>query len=170
MTPKLRTAGVIVLATAALAFACAVEAGPGRLAADVPDRAAFDGPGKILVARCGSLDCHGNAYRNYRLLGYGGARLDPSHRPDAPATTAGELTVDYDATVGIEPERTRAIAEGREAVTTSTLVRKARGIENHAGGARLVVGSQADTCIVGWLVRAPSEDACMKALRELDVP
>ena len=151
-----------------IAIACVIDAGPGRIAADVPDRAAFTGPGKVLVARCGSLDCHGDTYRNYRLFGYGGARLDATHRPDAPDTTASELALDYDATVGIEPERTRAIAEGQAAPETSTLVRKARGAEHHKGGARLIAGTAADTCLVAWLTRKPNDEACTTALRELD--
>jgi hypothetical protein len=158
------------LAATVLVLACSVDDGPGRIAADAPDRAAFEAPGKLLVARCGSLDCHGSTYRNYRLLGYGGARLDPSDRPDTPATTAAELTIDYDATVGIEPERTRAIAEGREPVMNATLVRKGRGLEKHEGGTRLSAGSPIDSCVLGWLTRAPNADACTAALRELDVP
>jgi hypothetical protein len=154
------------LLAAALAIACGDD-GPGRLAADLPDRAAFAAPAKVLVARCGSLDCHGSAYRNYRLHGYGGSRLDPSHRPDAPVTTEAEIALDYDATVGIEPERTRAIAEGREGVRAATLIRKGRGTEKHLGGSRLVPGSPADACIVGWLTRAPNEDACTTAVKDL---
>jgi hypothetical protein len=155
------------LSTAALAIACSADDRPGRLAADVPDREGFAAPGKVLVARCGSLDCHGSTYRNYRLHGYGSARLDPSHRPDAPGTTDVELALDYDATVGIEPERTRAIAAGREGAGEATLVRKARGTEKHLGGARIVAGSPADRCIVGWLTRTPDDDACATAIDEL---
>jgi hypothetical protein len=161
----------LILALAAMgACACAVDDGPGRLAADVPDRAAFTGPGKVLVGRCGSLDCHGNPQRNYRLFGYGGGRLDPAHRPDAPDTTAAELAVDYDGTVGVEPERTRAVATGGASVDTMTLIRKARGGEHHKGGLRLIIGSPTDACVVGWLTRAPNDAACAAALDELQAP
>lgn len=164
----LRHLGVLVPASA-VAIGCTVREGPGRLAADTPDRGAFVVPGKLLVARCGSLDCHGSTYRNYRLFGYGGARLDPSHRPDTPDTTDAELALDYDATVGIEPDLTRAIAEGRSVPESSTLVRKARGSEAHEARARWVAGSPVDACVVGWLTRSPDDAACAAALDELQV-
>jgi hypothetical protein len=122
---------------------CATD-GPGRIEADLPDRAAFAGPGKVLVSRCGTSDCHGSPYRNYRLK--------------------GDLALDYDATVSIEPERTRAIANGEEPTESSTLLRKAHGTEAHKGGVRLVPGSSADLCVVNWLRRSPDERACAAAL------
>jgi hypothetical protein len=162
--------GPYVILVSVFVLSCTIGTGPGRFEADVLDRQTFEAPGKLLVARCGSLDCHGSLYRNYRLFGYGGARLDPTHRPDTPATTNTEIGSDYDATVGIEPERTRAVAAGREAATEMTLLRKGRGTEKHEGGTRLVPGSTTDLCILGWLSRAPNEEACAAALTELDVP
>jgi len=144
---------------------------PGRLAADLPNRATFVKPSQVLANRCGSLDCHGSTYRNYRLFGYGGARLDPTIRPDTRiATTADENTFNYDATVAIEPERTVAIAQGREPVETSTLIRKGRGSEGHKGGFRLQAGTAPDSCVVGWLTGKPNEPACDSAIEELEIP
>lgn len=148
--------------------ACTADAGPGRIAADAPLREDFTMPGKVLVARCGSLDCHGDPYRSYRLYGFGGSRRDPSHRPDSPDTTDAELFANYDATVAIEPERTRAVAAGWEAATELTLVRKARGTEKHVGGARFAAGSAPDACLVGFLTGAADAEACTSALAEID--
>lgn len=151
-------------------ISCTYESGPARLGADVLDRASFDKPGRVLVLRCGSLDCHGSTYRNYRLFGYGGQRLDPSHRPDAPDTTAAELALGYDATVGIEPERTRAIASHAEPPESSTFLRKARGTEHHKGGVRFVAGTPPDTCVRSWMLGAVDDAACTDALATLNAP
>ncbi len=162
-----------VLAPLALVVACSIEQGDERVAADLPDRAVYaqpNGPGQLLVLRCGSLDCHGSSYRNYRLYGYGSARLEPGRRPDYADTTTAELEAGYDATVAIEPDRTRAIAVGAEPVVAATLVRKARGGDNHLGGFRLVEGEAADRCLVGWLTRRPDDAACTTALAALPAP
>lgn len=159
-------AAIVVLSGVALA-SCSPDTAPGRLSADVSRLDVFSrGAGPLLVARCGSIDCHGSVYRNYRIFGYGGARLDPTHRPDAPDTTNEELSLDYDATVGVEPERTRAVAKGSEPPERMTLVRKARNSEEHVGGERLPKGSAGDKCLVGFLRDEPDKDACVDALDE----
>lgn len=173
LEPKMRVyarRAVLVLSAWIAVVACAAEDGEGRLGADVLDRESFSAPGQVLVRRCGSLDCHGSPYRNYRLFGYGGARLDPIHRPDHPDTTTSELTLNYDATVGVEPERTREIAQGEASVESATLIRKARGVERHVGGQRLIPGSAADTCVVSWWLGALDDRACEAALDELGRP
>jgi hypothetical protein len=143
---------------------CGVSDGPGRVSAEGPDRATFATPGALLVDRCGSLDCHGSTVRNYRLFGVGGARLDPAHRPDAPATTAGELAADYDATVSLEPEIVQRVARGEVPALELTLVRKATAREAHTGGARLAIGGDGDRCLAGWLSRRADDEACRRAL------
>lgn len=155
---------LLVAFACAIPIACTVENGPGRIAADIPDRTTFTKPGDVLVAKCGSLDCHGDPYRNMRLFGYGGSRLAPSHRPDAPDTTDAELARDYDAVVAVEPERTREVANGHASPEKLTLVRKARGSEKHVGGTRLVPGSPEDTCVVSWLTNQFDDAACTTAL------
>src|SRR5689334_19827277 len=66
-----------------------------------PDPATFAPVADALVARCGSIDCHGSTYRNLRLYGYTGLRLSPDAGPDHPKTTTPEeVAADYDAVVG----------------------------------------------------------------------
>lgn len=157
----------VALFALSIPIACTIDSQSARIAADAPDRATFTEPGKILASRCGSLDCHGDSYRNYRLYGYGSARLDASHRPDAPDTTKDELTEDYKATVGVEPERIRDVASGKQGTESLTLMRKARGIERHRGGRRIVPGSDADRCLEGWLTGAMDDEACKTAMDEI---
>ncbi|MBX3193058.1 MAG: hypothetical protein KF819_39100 [Labilithrix sp.] len=161
-----RVTRILALASAiaALVAACAVYDGPARISAEAPDRAAFASVAPLLVDRCGSLDCHGSIYRSYRLYGVFGARLDAAHRPDSPATTPAEIAADYDATVSLEPEIVARVASGAATAGELTLVRKATGAEQHAGGARLPSGSDGERCLVAWLARRADDDACRRAV------
>lgn len=131
---------------------------------DLPRRESFDAVGSLLVASCGSLDCHGAAPRSFRLRGFGGRRLAPEHTPDDPATTAAELSFDYDLTVSVEPELVRRVARAEVTPEILTLVRKARGTEAHVGGGLMPTGSAADRCLVAWLARHDDPAVCAAAL------
>jgi len=127
-----------------------------------PDRAQFEPVAKVLNQRCGTLDCHGNLYRNLRLYGYGGLRLpaDPVNLPDRDTTTA-ELDASYDAVIGLEPESMRDVVLDKGfAPERLSLVRKARNTERHKGGAPLTQGDDADVCITSWLANATNVKAC----------
>ena len=133
-----------------------------------PDRATFAPVAKVLVQRCGSVDCHGSYYRNMRLFGFGSERLDPTNLPDSPSDiTAPEVDADYDAVVGVEPEIMRqVVAEKGQNPSRLTFVRKARGEEHHKGGQRIVPGDSADVCVLSWLASAVNGDACASALKQ----
>lgn len=130
-----------------------------------PDRAQFKAVAPMLVRSCGSIDCHGSPYRNLRVFGYGGARLEPNARPDFPArVTDVESDATYDAVIGIEPELTREVVDARGAgADRLSLVRKARGTEEHKGGGRIVAGSDADRCLTTWLGSAVDVEACNRS-------
>jgi len=154
------------LALVVAATGCASPDPNARQNASVADRASFAPVAKVLVRRCGTIDCHGSPYRNYRLYGYQGRRLNPAHKPDAPDTTDAELAANYDATVGIEPELFAEVIAAKGASPSKlTLVRKARGEESHKGGARIAPDDAADKCLVAWLRSAPDEAACSEALK-----
>src|SRR5262249_42889760 len=131
-----------------------------------PDRASFGPVARVFVKRCGSLDCHGARYRNMRLYGYASGRLDPASLPDSPAdTTQQEIDADYDAVVGVEPELTRrVVADKGQNPSRLTVVRKARGEENHKGNQQIVPGDAADLCVLSWLAGAVDQDACKNAI------
>lgn len=131
------------------------------------DRAEFEMVNPVLVAKCASLDCHGNAYRNYRLFGYGSLRLDPRQLPDDPNPVPEEIDANYEATLALEPEITARIADGEaDAIGELTLVRKARGSEHHDGGTPLPPDGAGERCLVSWLAGRVDEDACAAARTE----
>lgn len=136
-----------------------------------PDRAQFAEVAPVLVNRCGSLDCHGSAYRNMRLYGYAGARLDPAHTPDNPRTiTQAEIDADYDAVVALEPTlMAEVVASGGAEAGNLTLVRKGRGAENHKGGRRIEPGDDADVCLVSWLGGNVDVAACRRIVPVAEV-
>lgn len=131
-----------------------------------PDRAQFAEVAPVLVNRCGSIDCHGSAYRNMRLYGYASARLDPAHTPDDPKTiTQAEIDADYDAVVALEPTlMAEVVASGGANAADLTLVRKARGAENHKGGRRIDPGDDADVCLISWLGGNVDVAACRRVV------
>jgi hypothetical protein len=146
--------------------ACAVPASDARTEAMVPDRDAFAPVAQVLIHTCGTLDCHGSAYRNLRVYGNEGLRLAASDRPLMPAcTTQAEIEQDYQSVVGLEPEVMTAVVEDDGSHPERlTLIRKARGAEHHKGGAPIVAGDDADRCLTSWLASATDHAACVRAL------
>ncbi len=161
---------------AGLVVACSAPDPDARVKPTLPDRAAFTAVAPVLVLRCGTLDCHGNEYRNMRLYGRYGRRLGtscetadggvgaPITRPDScGGSTKAEIDADYDAVVSVEPEITSQVAAKKADPGMLTFVRKARGNEHHKGGQRITPGDDADKCVLGWLRGAPDNDACARA-------
>jgi hypothetical protein len=166
-----RTSGYRLLVVALFgcaAVACNDDVG-GRTNADIlPKGAAFRPVALVVGDRCGSLDCHGSRYRNMRIVGFGGSRLDPADRPDAPDTTDDEVAQDYDAIVSLEPDVLRAVvADHGQSPERLTFVRKGRGAEAHKGGQRIFPGDDADRCILSWLTGAVDATTCKKAVPRL---
>ena len=153
------------LAALALALLAACSAAPAdaRIGVHAPDRTQFDAVGLYLVHRCGSLDCHGSAYRNLRIYGRDGLRLDPKDIPGGRrSTTSAELDATYRSVVGLEPVVMSAVVEGGPPGLL-TFVRKARGTESHKGNALIVPGDDQDKCITTWLAGKVDTAACGRA-------
>ncbi len=130
-----------------------------------PDRTAFDSVQAFLDHRCGMLDCHGTRYRNLRMWGHDGMRLAFGDVPGATPTTIQEVDASYAALVGLEPEIMSAVVADHGANPERlTFIRKARGIEKHAGGAIVVAGDVRDVCMTSWLAGQTNETACAAAL------
>jgi hypothetical protein len=181
---RMRTVALVItsLALAQAVLACSSPDTNARIDPIGPDKAAFEPVAKMLGRRCGTLDCHGSAYRNLRLYGYGGLRLDPNSTPahdlDAgPASacmTQVEVDHDYDAIVGLEPETMRSVVldQGRSPERL-TLVRKAFGLEKHEGQAAIRRGQDDGNCLLSWLQSARGRDmtdraACERVLVDPD--
>jgi hypothetical protein len=157
----------ISVGSALALLACADDDPAARLDATVlPKGEAFQPVAEVMVDRCGSLDCHGSKYRNMRLFGFGGARLDPADLPDSPGrTTPAESDRDYDTIVSVEPEILRDVAADHgQDPERLTFIRKGRNVEAHKGGQRLVPGEDADKCITSWLAGAVDANVCKAAV------
>jgi hypothetical protein len=150
----------------ATGLACAPSPDPNaRVPLVAPDLGSFGQVSPFLNHRCGSLDCHGAVGRNLRIFGHEGLRLEPTDVPGGSPTTAAEVKANYDSVVGLEPEVMSAVVEdGGANPERLTLVRKARGTENHKGGALIVVGDAQDRCLTSWLAGALAQGACLAAL------
>ena len=156
------------VAALALLVACSTTDDGARVNANVGDRTTFPPVASALSHRCGSIDCHGSTYRNFRVYGYGAVRLAPGDAPDIPdAGTPDEANATYDAFVSLEPEKTAAVLAAHGAgLEHLTVIRKGRNDEDHKGGRLLVRGDDADVCITAWLSGAPNADACARVLTE----
>lgn len=144
----------------ALPSACSAPDAGARVDPIGPSAEQFRAVAPMLVRRCGSLDCHGTRYRNLRIYGYGGLRVDAS--PDSPKrVTAEEAALTYASVVGLEPEIMRdVVRSGGAGPERLTLVRKGREEEAHKGAKRITKGDDADRCLVSWLQGNVAVDAC----------
>lgn len=152
----------------ALCLACAESE---SIALSVPPAPAFAPVSAALGARCGSLDCHGRVEQNLRLYHRYGRRLDPADVSGGDETSALEHDANHRAVVALEPELlSRVWREGGSLPERLTFVRKARGEEEHEGGAIFPREDPGDVCVVSWLSGAVDMDACGAAERFFHSP
>lgn len=154
---------ILITALFAALYACSSPEPDPRFIATAPDRASFPPVADLLVHRCGTLDCHGTSFRNLRLYGHEGLRL--AGRPSSlPNTTDAEYDQDFESIVGLEPELMSAVvAEAGAHPERLTFVRKARGTEDHKGGAIMKEGDLEDLCVTSWLAGRTDRSACVNA-------
>jgi len=145
--------------------ACTFPSATTTNSVTLPDRATFPPVADLLGKRCGTLDCHGSAYRNLRIYGSLGLRLSPNDRPVSKGqTTAEEYDADFESIIALEPELTSAVvSEGGASPDRLTFVRKARGTEHHKGGSLMQAGDPEDTCITSWLAGKTDVAGCASA-------
>lgn len=144
--------------------ACAQRVEHEACAADTDE---FSIVGSMLGARCGSLDCHGQAGRPLRLYSGRGLRLDPEDVSGHGGTRTAEHAANLRAVVGLEPELTcEVFASGGAGVERLTLVRKATGSEHHVGGVVLPAQSDGRECLLTWLAGQVETAACGRAAEE----
>jgi hypothetical protein len=105
--------------------------------------------------RCGTLDCHGQPGRAYRVYGYTGFRL---YNLDAGLVSGGsetkpeETLANYQAAVALEPEEmSRLIATQGADPDKLLLLRKPLKLERHKGGRAMAPDDDGYKCVVAWL-------------------
>jgi hypothetical protein len=130
-----------------------------------PDRTQFIPVSTWIEHRCGSLDCHGSRYRNFRIWGTDGMRLAIGDVPGGAPTTSDERESTYQSLVVLEPALMRDVLSDKGVRPERlTLVRKARGLEKHEGGTIMNEGDPRDRCVTTWLAGATDSVACSTAL------
>jgi len=161
--------GVVGLAWLA---ACASVPSDARIGIAAPSAAddQFGPVSDFLVHRCGSLDCHGQLGRNFRVWGCEGMRLQPNDIPQCSKalggfrTTPEEHLETYRSLVGLEPAVMSYVVNNHSLhPELLTFIRKARGAESHKGGTLSVPGDFQDVCITSWLQGNTDLNACQDA-------
>lgn len=151
-------AGVVAFATSS--SSCASVPDSGRFTAVLaPDFTIYrDNVDVYLQRRCGTLDCHGQPGRAYRLYGFTGFRLyniDAGLVSGVQPTQPEEVRANYEALVTLEPEEmSRVMAkQGGERIDTDRLLffRKAQRIERHKGGQAMAEDDPGYRCVLAWL-------------------
>ena len=108
-----------------------------------------------LQRRCGTLDCHGQPGRAYRIYGFAGFRLynsDAGLVSGQQPTTEDEVRANYQAAVALEPEEmSRLIATQGADPNKLMLLRKPLKIERHKGGPAMAEDDAVYKCVVAWL-------------------
>jgi len=164
----------LVLAVSATVFGWTAACSPpsdARIGIDAPSETLFPPVADLLAYRCGSLDCHGSAQRNFVIWSCYGLRLDQDAAPGCRQqggtnTTPQEYQYTYDSLVALEPAvMSQVVASGGADPDLLTFVRNARGEEDHKGGKIWDAGSPDDLCVADWLAGSNGTTAqCKSAL------
>lgn len=153
----------------AVSSACSSPDEGARVDADVGlSDESFDIVSDALVYQCGTLDCHGNAFRNMRLYGYGGLRLDDTFHPDSRPSFRfpAEVRRNYESIVSVEPEKfIEVVSQGGREPERLAIVAKARALQNHKGGPVMKPGDPIDTCITSWLAKNVDVESCRSSTK-----
>ena len=156
-------AGVLTLAGAG-----ALSAGGTTSCAKAPDSHRFteilepDYPSyaqyvdSYIQRRCGTLDCHGQEGRAFRVYGRQGFRLytvdDGGLVSGGQATSDDEIRANYEAAVALEPEEmSRVMASQGTNPNRLLLLRKPLLLERHKGGPAMAQEDSGYKCVVSWL-------------------
>jgi hypothetical protein len=169
----LRFIAVVVSGLAVALGSCSEAPSDARIGILAPNGSekAFGPVGDLLEHRCGSLDCHGQPARNFRVYGCEGMRLSLDNvsicnvTKGGQPTTADEHQATYRSLVGLEPAvMSEVVANHGEDPELLTFVRKARGTEAHKGGQLFTPGDDQDVCVTTWLAGRTNATACANAL------
>jgi hypothetical protein len=123
-----------------------------EFAGSTSDAATDPGVHVFLERRCGTLDCHGQVGRPFRLFSQDGLRpadagLVSGGAPDTPA----EVYSNYLSAIGLQPEETSRVVAGDDPPTDLLLVIKPTGLATHKGGTVFNVNDVSYDCLTGWL-------------------
>lgn len=167
MSQPRRKATLVLASLVGLAASGAVLTGTATSCAPSPDNQRFteilqpdyptyrDYVDAYLQRRCGTLDCHGQPGRAYRIYGFAGFRLynlDAGLVSGQQPTVEEEIKANYQAAVALEPEEmTRLMATQGTDPSKLILLRKPLKIERHKGGPAMAEDDDGYKCVIAWL-------------------
>jgi len=158
-------ASLAAACSAALLGACSGPSANDTFSFTAPDGTTFPPVSDALEIRCGTLDCHGNFYRNMRLFGIYGVRLNTSLVTGRDPTSPDEYQRNYQSVISIEPENFASIvANHGQGFDHWVVVLKGTNAEVHKGGQRMKKGDPTYTCLLSWVTGAVNMDACNQAV------
>lgn len=147
-----------IVAVATMASSCASAPDPERQTVVlVPDYDTYvQSVDPYLTRRCGSLDCHGQSGRAFRLYSREGLRMrtiqDGGLISGKQATQPEEQRANFQALVGLEPEEmSRLMARQGENPNQLLLLRKPLKLERHKGGPAMAEDDPGYRCVIAWL-------------------
>lgn len=108
----------------------------------------------FLENQCGTLDCHGQVGRPFRIFSVNGLRAENDagdYSGGGGGLTPDELYSNFLSAIGVEPEEMSRVVVGDDSPTALLLVKKPRLLERHKGGKKMVQGDPLDTCLTTWL-------------------
>ena len=132
-----------------------------------PDQTQFTTVSPVFERRCGTLDCHGQDGRPLRIYSGLGLRLpnDAGATPGSSATTQEEITANYRAVIGLEPEEMTRVIAGEDPPHDLLILKKPLNLEAHKGGPAFApTGDPGEACITTWIAGTTDKNACSAAV------
>lgn len=151
---------------------CITDAERAITKSNCPPAGDFPIVSQVFERRCGTLDCHGDAQRPFRVFGRSGLRMPEEGigggfvSGGMVETTDAEIDANRHSACGLEPERMANAVAGEIAVTELTLVRKPRLLEAHKGGLVTPKDSPGYRCLTSWIQGTVDHDACVAELQK----
>ncbi len=149
-SPKVALASAFV--TLAALASCLSEGDRSAVEFACPSEEEFPIVSQVLEQKCGTLDCHGDRSRPFRLFGRNGARLSESDVVGATdGTSPAEMAENRASACGLEPEKMSSVVAGETSLDELSLTRKPRLIEAHKGGRVWTDDAPGYVCLASWI-------------------
>jgi hypothetical protein len=162
--PATPLAGIGAACFAALLASCSGPNANDEFKFTPPDSAAFKLVSPALEINCGTLDCHGSIYRNMRLFGHYGARLDPKLTTGKEDTTDQEMESNFTSVISIDAENFASIvANHGKGFDQWMVVLKGENAVEHKGLARMKKGDDTYNCLLSWVTGNVDMNACSRS-------
>jgi hypothetical protein len=163
---SLRASVSVALACMLALAGCSTPDASATVALTLPTQEGFPYVAELMVAKCGTLDCHGNVARNLQVYGDLGLRYATTDEPCVPAaTTSDEVGEDYESVALLEPEEmSTVVANQGQNPEQLSMIAKPLGIESHMGGTVFAMGDDTYTCLTSWLASQTNTAACLSAM------